>query len=191
MPETPLGLLRSRGLVYVGKIREGKRRFRIAVVPVELRKALTRIAQDPRSMEGDPSPGKALWREPSEESFIQEDLLEVPISESTDADSWKGLDSLNLRSFLSICPLREDTEGMYAQTLGRIRRNPEDFPRRQVRSFLTRMIRGNSVWSRLEAYKLGLALLDERFVEPALSDNSRLIQQWAESVLAPPQERLF
>ncbi len=129
MPETPLGLLRSKGLVYVGKIREGKRRFRIAVVPVELRKALTRIAQDPRSMEGDPSPGKSLWREPSEESFIQEDLLEAPISESTDADPWKGLDSFNLRSFLSVCPLREDTEGMYAQTLGRIRRNPEDFPR--------------------------------------------------------------
>ncbi len=191
VPETPLGLLRSKGLVYVGKIREGKRRFRIAVVPVELRKALTRIAQDPRSMEADPSPGKSLWREPSEESFIQEDLLEAPISERTGADPWKGLDAFNLRSFLSVCPLREDTEGMYAQTLGRIRRNPEDFPRRQVRSFLTRMIRGSSVWSRLEAYKLGLVLLDERFVEPALSDSSRLIQQWAENVLAPPQERLF
>ena len=53
------------------------------------------------------------------------------------------------------------------------------------------MIRGSSVWSRLEAYKLGLVLLDERFVEPALTDNSRLIQQWAENVLEPPQERLF
>ena len=81
MPETPLGLLRSKGLVYVGKIREGKRRFRIAVVPVELRKALTRIAQEPGSMEGDPSPGKSLWREPFEASFTQEDLLEAPIFE--------------------------------------------------------------------------------------------------------------
>jgi len=191
VPETPLGLLRSRGLVYVGKIREGKRRFRIAVVPMELRKALTRIAQEPRSMEGGPSSGDFLRREPSEMSFTQEDLLEAPVSERTDTDPWKGLDSFNLRSFLSVCPLREDTEGMYAQTLGRIRRNPQDFPRRQIRSFLTRMIRGSSVWSRLEAYKLGFVLLEERFVEPALSDSSRLIQQWAESVLAPPQERLF
>ena len=137
-------------------------------------------------MEGDPSPGQSLWQEFSEESFTQEDLLEAPILEHTDTCPWKGLDSFNLRSFLLVCPLREDTEGMYAQTLGRIRRNPEDFPRRQVRSFLTRMIRGSSVWSRLEAYKLGLALLDERFVESALTDSSRLIQQWAESVLAPP-----
>ncbi len=191
MPETPLGLLRSRGLVYVGKIREGKRRFRIAVVPVELRKALTRIAREPRSMEAGPSTRQSLRREPSEDSFTQEELLEVPVSESTETDPWKGLESFNLRSFLSVCPLREDTEGMYARALGRIRRNPEDFPRRQVRSFLTRMIRGSSVWSRLEAYKLGLAVLDQRFVESARSDSSRLIQQWAEGVLEPPQERLF
>lgn len=191
VPETPLGLLRSRGLVYVGKIREGKRRLRIAVVPVELRKALTRIVQEPGSMEGDPSPGKSSWGDHPEASSTQEDLLEAPVLENTGTDRWKGLDSFNLRAFLLVCPLREDTEGIYAQTLGRIRRNPGGFPRRQVRSFLTRMIRGSSVWSRLEAYKLGLALLDERFVEPALSDSSRLIQQWAESVLAPPQESLF
>ncbi len=191
MPETPLGFLRSRGLVYVGKIREGKRRFRIAVVPMELRKALTRIAQEPSSMEGGPSPKGSLSGEASEDAFTQETLLEAPISERAETDPWKGLESFNLRSFLSVCPLREDTEGMYARTLGQIRRNPEGFPLRQVRSFLTRMTRANSVWSRLEAYKLGFILLDERFVEPALSDNSRLIQQWAESVLEPPQERLF
>ena len=41
-PETPLGLLRLKGLVYVGRLREGKRRVRIAAVPVELRKPLAR-----------------------------------------------------------------------------------------------------------------------------------------------------
>ena len=115
----------------------------------------------------------------------------MPAPDSKQGDPWKGLESFNLRSFLSVCPMREDTEGMYAQTLGRIRRNPEDFPRRQVRSFLTRMIRGKSVWSRLEAYKVGFALFDDRFIETALTDRSRLIQQWAESVLEPSQESLF
>ncbi len=191
MPETPLGFLRSKGLVFVGKIREGNRRFRIAVVPVELRKTLAGIAEEPDSMEAPPSPGQSCGPGISEPSFAQEDLLEVPPSAGGQADPWKGLESFNLRSFLSVCPLREDTEGMYAQTLGRIRRNPEDFPRRQVRSFLTRMVRGKSVWSRLEAYKLGFTLLDQRFVEPALADRSRLIQQWAQSVLEPPQENLF
>jgi hypothetical protein len=191
MPETPLGLLRSKGLVFVGKVREGQRRFRIAVVPVELRRALTRIARDPRSMERGPSQGQPQGRDASEGPFIQEALVDVPVSKMGGVDPWKGLESFNLRSFLSVCPLREDTEGMYALTLGRIRRNPDDFPRRQVRAFLNRMIRGSSVWSRLEAYKLGLVLLDERFVRSALSDSSRLIQQWAENALEPSQERLF
>jgi hypothetical protein len=194
-PETPFGLLRSKGLVYVGKIREGKRRVRIAVVPADLRRTLTGIARDARSMEGGPplapvkpSPGPP---EPSEESFAQECLLEMPKPESPHADPWKGLDSFNLRSFLSVCPLRGDTEGLYSQTLGRIRRNPEGFPRRHVRSFLTRMIQDGSVWSRLEAYKLGFTLLDERFAHPALSDRSRLIRRWARGVFASPQESLF
>ncbi len=191
LPGTPLGFLRSNGLVYVGKIREGKRRFRIAVVPMELRKGLTRIAQEPGSMEGGPCAEKPQDGQPEQDAFTQEALLEAPVSGSGNPDPWKGLESFNLRAFLAVCPLREDTECMYARTLGQIRRNPEGFPRRQVRSFLSRMTRAHSVWSRLEAYKLGLLLLDQRFVHPALSDNSRLIQQWAESVLEPPQERLF
>ena len=137
-----------------------------------------------------PFPGKVLRREPHEDSFIQEDLLEAPISESPAADPWKGLDSFNLSLSLGL-PLAGRHGGHVRANARTIRRNPEDFPLRQVRSFLTRMIRGSSVWSRLEAYKLRLALLDERFVESALSDRSRLIQQSAEKVLAPSQERLF
>jgi hypothetical protein len=191
MPETPLGLLRINGLVYIGKVLEGKRRFRIAVVPMELRKPLTRIAREPGSMEGGPPLRRSARRDSAASSCSQEPLLQVPLSEYTFSDCWKGLESFNLRSFLSVCPLREDTEGLYAHTLGRIRRNPEGFPKRQVRVFLTRMIEGSSVWSRLEAYKLGLAVLDQRFVESALKDSSRLIQQWAEGVLKTPQESLF
>ncbi len=205
-PETPLGMLRSRGLVYVGKIRQGRRRFRLAVVPVELRKTLIKIAAEPPDevVEEGPWPGgeseaaaaqtQAPEQEASGVAFIQEKLLEAPSSASGGppaSDPWKGLETFNLRSFLSVCPLRKDTEGMYARALGRIRRHPDEFPRRHVRSFLTRMTRGSSVWSRLEAYKLGLVLLDERFVEPALSDSSRLIQQWARNALTPPQENLF
>ena len=191
MPETPLGLLRINGLVYVGKVREGKRRFRNAVVPVELRKTLTKIAQDPRSMEGSPPLRQSGRGDCTSSSRSQETLLQVPMSGRASADCWQGLESFNLRSFLSVCPLREDTEGIYANTLGRIRRNPAGFPKRQVQEFLSRMIEGSSVWSRLEAYKLGLTVLGQRFVESALKDSSRLIQQWAEGVLDPPQERLF
>lgn len=191
VPATPLGLLRMRGLVFVGKVRDGKRRVRIAVVPVELRKALTRIAQDPRCMEGGPPVRPSCERHASALSRNQENLLEAPVSERPEPDPWKGLESFNLRSFLSVCPLRAETEGIYAHTLGRIRRSPEAFPKRHVRELLTRMIRGRSVWSRLEAYKLGLVVLDEGFVASALTDTSRLIQQWAEEVLESPQERLF
>jgi hypothetical protein len=190
-PETPLGLLRINGLVYVGKVREGKRRFRIAAVPVELRKALTRIARDPKSMEASPHLETSGAGQDSTSSCRQENLLDVPMQEGTSPDCWTGLESFNLRSFLSVCPLREDTEGLYTHTLGRIRRNPQDFPKRHVREFLTRMIRGSSVWSRLEAYKLGRTILDERFVESALADSSRMIQQWAQGVLLDPQEKLF
>jgi hypothetical protein len=191
IPETPLGLLRINGLVYVGKIREGKRRFRIAAVPVELRKALAKIAREPQSMEGSPPLKPSDTRDGSTSPCRQEDLLDVPMQERTSADCWTGLESFNLRSFLSVCPLREDTEGIYTHTLGRIRRNPEGFPKRHVREFLTRMIRGRSVWSRLEAYKVGWTILDERFVAPALTDSSRMIQQWAQGVLVDPQEKLF
>jgi hypothetical protein len=190
-PATPLGLLRINGLVYVGRVYEGGRRFRIAVVPVELRKALARIAQDPASMKG------GLPLEPSDKAdspgtpYGQDALFEVPTADGTSPDLWQGLESFNLRSFLSICPLREDTEGIYAHTLGRIRRNPGDFPKRHVRTFLERMIRGKSVWSRLEAYRLGLSVLDERFVFSALKDQSPTIRQWAQGVLEDPQENLF
>jgi hypothetical protein len=191
VPETPLGLLRINGLVYVGKIREGKRRFRIAAVPVELRKALAKIAREPQSMEGSPPLEPSGTRDGSTSPCRQENLLDVPMQERASADCWTGLESFNLRSFLSVCPLREDTEGIYTHTLGRIRRNPEGFPKRHVREFLTRMIRGSSVWSRLEAYKLGRTILDDRFVAPALTDSSRMIQQWAQGVLVDPQEKLF
>ena len=53
------------------------------------------------------------------------------------------------------------------------------------------MIRGKSVWSRLEAYRLGLSVLDERFVVSALKDHSPTIRQWAQGVLEDPQENLF
>ena len=46
-PKTPLGLLRVFGLIYVGKTKYGKRRMRIATIPVELRKPLKRILRDP------------------------------------------------------------------------------------------------------------------------------------------------
>ena len=121
----------------------------------------------------------------------QEELLEMSKPERAAENPWQGLDSFNLRSFLAVCPLREDTEGLYTHTLGRIRRNPEGFPKRHVREFLKRMTSGKSVWSRLEAYKLGLTVLDERFVEPALTDHSPMIQQWAQAVLEDPQQKLF
>lgn len=190
-PETPLGLLRLNGLVYVGRVRDGKRRVRIAAVPAELRKPLARIAREPHSMEGSPPLRRSVTGNPSGSPSGQEELLDMPMPERGAEDPWKGLESFNLRSFLSICPLREDTEGLYTHTLGRIRRNPEGFPKRHVREFLKRMTNGRSVWSRLEAYKLGLTVLDERFVESALTDHSPMIQQWAQAVLDDPQQKLF
>ena len=191
MPETPLGLLRLNGLVYVGRVLEGRRRVRIVAVPVELRKGLTRIAQSPGSMEGSPAPERSGHGNGSAPTCGQENLLEMPVSDRFPSDRWKGLESFNLRSFLSVCPLREDTEGLYTHTLGRIRRNPAAFPKRHVREFLERMIRGRSVWSRMSAYKLGLSVLDDRFVYSALTDISPMIQQWAQGILKNPQERLF
>ncbi len=178
LPETPLGILRSRGLVFVGRNRQENRRIRIAAVPVELREGLRGILRDR------PGTGTA-------------DRAAAGPSRGTRADSpgpsnpWKGLDALNLRAFLEVCPLREDTQGIYTRTLGRIRRRPESFPKRHVRELLSRMVRGRSAWGRLAAYKVALALLDRRFVASALTDPSRMIQQWAREALETPQESLF
>lgn len=45
-PTTPLGLLRVRGLVFVGRAGIGGRNMRIAAVPVELREGLRRLAEN-------------------------------------------------------------------------------------------------------------------------------------------------
>ncbi|GAG30746.1 unnamed protein product, partial [marine sediment metagenome] len=101
------------------------------------------------------------------------------------------MDFGNLSSFLSIFPLRKETEGLYTYILARIRREPTKFSRQEVRKFLKRMIRGSSTWNRLAAYKLGIILFGKRFASPADQDSSRIIRQWARSLAEGPQEELF
>jgi len=47
LPTSPLGLLRLNGLVYVGMATINKHRVKIAAVPMELRKEITRLAAPP------------------------------------------------------------------------------------------------------------------------------------------------
>lgn len=187
VPETPLGLLRLNGLVYVGRTREGKRRVRIASVPVDLREALLTIVLDPKSMED----VSALLKAPGREPLDPAEPCPEHGGRAAYQDPWRGVEALNLKSFLAVCPYRKDTEGLYTQMLGRVRREPTAFPKKDMREFLGRMIQGESDWNRLAAYKLGLAVLDERFVTSALADPSPLIRQWAQNALDNHQERLF
>ncbi len=191
VPESPLGLLRFNGLVYIGKTREDKRRVRIAAIPVELRKALKKIIQDSASMDDAPPLPQPAAMDSSFKLSAKEILDNARFSPSACRELWKGLDSLSLKSFLAVCPFREDTESIYIYMLGRIRRNPKAFVKRDIREFLLRVIQGSSEWSRLAAYKFGMSIFNERFAETALNDSSRMIQQWAQIVTNNPQERLF
>ncbi|MEW6440832.1 MAG: hypothetical protein AB1640_07825 [bacterium] len=191
-PVTPLGLLRLHGIVYVGKTQREGRNCRIASVPIELRKHLQRIAREPGSMDecvpSTPSrqakPGGCDHRETSAKR-------RVPCGRHRLPDVWQGLDSLSLGSFLSVCTLRRDTEGLYIRMLGRIRRNPRSFPRVQVQEFLRRMCRAESVCSRLAAYRLGASTFGPSFAEPGCRDDSPVVRQWARSLLEIRQEELF
>ncbi len=191
VPESPLGLLRFNGLVYIGKTREDKRRVRMAVIPVDLRKTLEVIIKDSASMEDAPALPKAALKGSCFNRSAKDILDNARFSSSACLELWKGLDSLGLKSFLSVCPFREDTESIYIYMLGRIRRNPKAFAKRDIREFLHRVIQGSSEWSRLAAYKFGMTIFNERFAETALNDSSRMIQQWAQIVTNNPQERLF
>lgn len=187
-PVTPLGMLRFHGLVYVGRTRIGERKYRIAAVPVELRKYLQKIVREPDSMAGSPplsagTPDKEGSRTRAE-SRPSKIVRALP-------DLWQGLDSLSLRSFLTVCPLRKDTEGLYTRMLGRIRRDSGAFPRSHLQEFLDRMVRGGSRWSRLAAYKFGMSLFGRHFASSACRDESSLIRQWARSLLDERQEELF
>ena len=48
-----------------------------------------------------------------------------------------------------------------------------------------------TILTHLAAYKLGMEVFDERFVQPALRDDSGMIKQWAQGILHDPQESLF
>jgi len=189
IPESPLGLLRFHGLVYIGKTREDKRRVRIAVIPVELRQPLQDIINNREYL--DDLPALATPGQSSFSLSAQEILANARSSPSFNQKLWQGLNSLNLKSFLAVCPYREDTESFYIYMLGRMRRNPKAFTKKDIREFLQRIIHGSSEWNRLAAYKFGMTIFNERFLEPALYDNSKAIQLWAQRVMKNPQERLF
>ncbi len=191
IPATPLGMLRLCGLVYVGKNPAGNRKVKIATVPAELRNPLKKILQTPDAQKQ----ALSLWNlflqgaEPSPPAPAPTRKIlasRVPLK-----GRWKELGQLNLKGFLKDCPLEKDTERFYTYMLGRIRREPDGFPRKEVRAFLKEMIRGSSVWNRLAAYKLGVMLFGKRFALPAKKDNSTRIRQWAQDLFNPTQEELF
>jgi hypothetical protein len=191
IPATPLGMLQLCGLVYVGKNPAGNRKVKIATVPVELRKPLKQIVQTPDAQKQ----ALSLWN-----LFLQGAALPPPTPAATRKilasriplkGRWKELGQLDILGFLKDCPLEKETERFYTYMLGRIRREPDGFPRKEVRTFLKEMIRGSSVWNRLAAYKLGVVLFGKRFAQPAKKDNSTRIRQWAEDLFDPKQEELF
>ena len=96
-----------------------------------------------------------------------------------------------LEEFLKTCPLEKDTERFYTYMLGRIRREPESFPQKEIRKFLTRLTQDGSAWNRLAAYKLGVSVFDKRFARTARKDQSSMVRHWAAEVFEPGQEELF
>lgn len=193
-PVTPLGLLRLHGLVYVGRAEIGGRRCRIAAVPTDLRMSLRRIVA--RTGKTKETSGKGP---DSSKAALQEGRRRGGTGASAGRgaakvgppDPWQGIDVLPLGSFLSVCPLQPDTEGLYARMLGRIRRNPKGFPKIHLHEFLDRMIRCGSPWTRLAAYKLGFSLYGRRFAEPACRDEAGIVRKWARDLLDERQEDLF
>ena len=169
--------------------RIGERNYRIAAVPVELRRHLQKIVRQPDSMAVPLSSSAAAI--PAKEVPQSGAETKPPRIGQALPDLWQGLDGLSLRSFLTVCPFRKDTEGLYTRMMGRIRRDSEAFPRSHLREFLDRMVQGGSSWSRLAAYKFGVSVYGSRFALPAFRDESTLIRQWARSLLKERQEELF
>lgn len=193
-PVTPLGLLRFHGLVYVGRDEIRGRRCRIAAVPVDLRAKLRRIVAEAGKENGTwgqgPDVSAGAMRHGRTECGCG-GAEERGAGKSESPDPWQGIDTLPLGSFLSVCPLRPDTEGLYARMLGRIRRNPKGFPKIHLQEFFDRMIRCGSPWTRLAAYKLGFSLYGRRFAEPARWDEAGIVRKWARDLLDERQEDLF
>jgi len=193
-PVTPLGLLRLHGLVYVGKAEIRGRRCRIAAVPADLRTRLRRIVaegEQENETGGRGPSGAAGPMQDSQRKTNRGGSAGRGAGRVVPPDPWQGIDTLPLGSFLSVCPLRPDTEGLYARMLGRIRRNPKAFPKIHLQQFLDRMIRCGSPWTRLAAYKLGFSLYGRRFAEPARRDEAGIVRKWVRDLLDDRQEDLF
>lgn len=196
-PVTPLGLLRLHGLVYVGKAEIRGRRCRIAAVPADLRTMLRRIVaeREKENETGGHGAGAAAAVAVPEQEGRRGIGCGTPAGRGTgkvgQPDPWQGVDTLPLGSFLSVCPLRPDTEGLYVRMLGRIRRNPKAFPKIHLQAFLGRMVRQGSSWARLAAYKLGFSLYGRRFAEPARRDEAGIVRKWVRDLLDDRQEDLF
>ncbi len=193
-PATPLGLLRIFGLVYVGKTQNGRRKMRIACVPVELRKPLRQIILNAQPLEKafslteESEPPVTPDQYPAENSQTEG----TPTTVTTSLDLCQDLDSQDLRRFMAELPLQSDTETLYAHMLERIRREPEPYAKLEVRKFLRIMTEGCSTYNRLAAYKLGVAMFNKRFASPATSDSSPMIKKWAKDLAkGRQQEDLF
>ncbi len=193
-PVTPLGLLRLHGLVYIGRAEIRGRRCRIAAVPSDLRARLRRIVAEAGKKSETCGQGPDGSAGPMQDG---RDRGGCGVSAGRGAeksgppDPWQGIDTLPLGSFLAVCPLRPDTEGLYAHMLGRVRRNPKAFPKIHLQEFFDRMIRCGSPWIRLAAYKLGFSLYGRRFAEPACRDEAGIVRKWARDLLDDRQEDLF
>jgi len=193
IPAGPLSILRLCGLVYVGGIPAGnKKKTKIATVPVELRRPLKEIAETPETRQKTAS---SLWKlfleGASSPGPAPPPPRRVLASREPGKGRWKELCELGIRGFMRDCPLEKDTERFYTYMIARIRREPDRFPREEVRLLLREMIRGSSAWNRLAAYKLGAVLFGKRFAGPAKKDASRRIRQWARDLFDPRQEELF
>jgi len=191
IPPGALTIVRLYGLVYVGGNVSGRGKARIATVPVELRRPLKKIADTPGSHNPPPVLGDLFPEGASAPDPAPAPARVILASRVPMKVRWKDLRELDVAGFLRDCPLDRETERFYAYMVGRIRRDPEGFPREDVRALLREMIRGSAAWNRLAAYKLGTAMFGRPFARPAVKDGSAKIRRWAAELFDPRQEELF
>ena len=191
IPITPLGMLRLCGLAFVGKAKFENRKVKIVTIPVEVRRPLKEVLHT----QADPKIAGSLldlfFQAPSHAQPSADSSRKILTSQVPIKSQWKLMEKEGLEEFLETCPLEKDSERFYTYMLGRVRREPERFPKKEVRKFLKRLTQDGSAWNRLAAYKLGVSVFDKRFARAARKDQSSMVRQWADEMFESRQEELF
>jgi hypothetical protein len=180
-PETPLGLLRLHGLVYVGMTKMAQEKEKTAVIPVELREGLRRLAGAPDALdEAPPLPG----RHDQSPSSVDEEEVKTYLHEILAGTPEENLTEITeLEKFLQGYPFSKATEWLYCNVIDTVSSRPRDFHPDAIQTLVERMIAGGKTDSRFLAYKLGRTVFGDKFARPALNDKSSRIRKWAKAIM--------